>query len=80
MHSSLSLSHPHRQTYRQTDRHTDTHTPTLVAQDVWLNNQLNPNTITWGTLRENLDKLEKDCSHKGIYLMPTWRVPSLQLP
>ena len=51
-----------------------------MAQGVWLNNNLNTHTITWGTLRENLDKLEKDCSHKGIYLMPTWRYHHSSFP
>jgi len=33
-----------------------------------------------GTLRENLDKLERDIHEKGILLMKTWRYMHSQFP
>ena len=42
------------------------------AQGVWLNNQVNKHTITWGVLREDLDRLENKLQDKDIPLMHTW--------
>jgi len=44
---------------------TVTHKPSF-AQGDQLSNHANPNTLQWGTLRENLDKLERDIHDKGI--------------
>jgi hypothetical protein len=43
-------------------------------------NEHNKNTIQWGVLRENLDKLERDCKEKGIPLMHTWRYQHSPFP
>jgi hypothetical protein len=50
------------------------------AQGDQLSNHGNPNTLQWGTLRENLDKLERDIHGKGIPLMKTWRYIHSQFP
>ncbi len=41
-----------------------------------------PTPCSWGggTLRENLDKLERDIHEKGIPLMKTWRYMHAQFP
>lgn len=58
---------------------TVTHKPSC-AQGDQLSNHANPNTLQWGTLRENLDKLERDIHEKGIPLMKTWRYMHSQFP
>ena len=58
---------------------TVTHKPSF-AQGDQLSNHANPNTLQWGTLRENLDKLERDIHEKGIPLMKTWRYMHSQFP
>ncbi len=58
---------------------TVTHKP-RCAQGDQLSNHANPNTLQWGTLRENLDKLERDIHEKGIPLMNTWRYTHSQFP
>jgi len=58
---------------------TVTHKPSC-AQGHQLSNHANPNTLQWGTLRENLDKLEMDIHEKGIPLMKTWRYMHSQFP
>jgi hypothetical protein len=58
---------------------TATHKP-ICAQGDQLSNHANPNTLQWGALRENLDKLERDIHEKGIPLMKTWRYMHSQFP
>ena len=58
---------------------TVTHKPSC-AQGDQLSNHANHNTLQWGTLRENLDKLERDIHEKGIPLMKTWRYMQSQFP
>ena len=43
-------------------------------------NHANPNTLQWGALKENLDKLERGIHEKGIPLMKTWRYMHSQFP
>ena len=58
---------------------TVTHTISC-AQGDQLSNLANPNTLQWGTLRESLDKLERDIHEKGIPLMKTWRYMHSKFP
>jgi hypothetical protein len=39
-----------------------------------------PTHCSGGTLRENLDKLERDIHEKGVPLMKTWRYMHSQFP
>ena len=51
-----------------------------IAQAVWLMNQHNQHTSSWGVPRDDLDRVEEKYYDKGIPLMHTWRYQQSYFP